>query len=165
MPQIGNGSVLQTLQDRNLLLKVAAAPGTSLPEMDRITAAASTELRTLPGVTSVGAHVGRAVSSDQLVDVNSAEVWITLAGAADYGRSLTAIRAVMHGYPACGPTCSPIRATRSRRWHRVRLTIGRPRLRTGPRHPAEQGASGAGHAVGCAAWCTGGAQEGSRRWT
>ena len=99
VPQIGNGSVLPTLQDRNLLLKVAAAPGTSLPEMDRITAAASTELRTLPGVTSVGAHVGRAVSSDQLVDVNSAEVWITLAGAADYGRSLTAIRAVMHGYP------------------------------------------------------------------
>ena len=99
VPQIGSGSVLPTLQDRNLLLKVAAAPGTSLPEMDRITAAASTELRTLPGVASVGAHVGRAVSSDQLVDVNSAEVWITLAGAADYGRSLTAIRAVMHGYP------------------------------------------------------------------
>jgi Cu/Ag efflux pump CusA len=98
VPQIGSGSLLPALQDRNLLLKVEAAPGTSLPEMNRITAAASTELRTLPGVKSVGAQVGRAVSSDQLVNVNSAEVWITLAGAADYSRSLTAIRAVMHGY-------------------------------------------------------------------
>jgi Cu/Ag efflux pump CusA len=98
VPQIGNGSLLPALQDRNLLLKVQAAPGTSLPEMDRITAAASRELRTLPGVRSVGAQVGRAVSSDQLVNVNSAEVWITLAGASDYGHSLAAIKAVMHGY-------------------------------------------------------------------
>jgi Cu/Ag efflux pump CusA len=99
VPQLGNGSLLPALQDRDLLLKVAAAPGTSLPEMDRITTAASTELRALPGVRRVGAQVGRAVSSDQLVNVNSAEVWITLAGAADYGRSLASIKAVMHGYP------------------------------------------------------------------
>jgi len=66
--------------------------------MDRITAAAGSELRSLPGVESVGAHVGRAVGSDQLVDVNSAEVWVTLDGRADYGRSKAAIRAVMRGY-------------------------------------------------------------------
>ena len=99
VPQIGGRSLLPGTADRNLLLQLHTLPGTSLPEMDRITAAASRELRTVPGVQRVGAHVGRAISSDQLVDVNSAEVWITLAPAADYAGTSRAIRAVMHGYP------------------------------------------------------------------
>jgi multidrug efflux pump subunit AcrB len=99
VPQIGGRSLLPTLQDRNLLLQLQTVPGTSLPEMDRITAAASQELRGLPGVSSVGAHVGRAISSDQLVNVNSAEIWVTLDGAADYNRSKAAIEAAVHGYP------------------------------------------------------------------
>jgi Cu/Ag efflux pump CusA len=99
IPQAGRGSLLPQLQDRNLLLRVDAAPGTSLPEMDRITAAMGNELRALPGVKTVGTHVGRAVGSDQLVDVNSAEAWVTLDDRADYGRSRAAIAAVMSGYP------------------------------------------------------------------
>ena len=98
LPQIGGRSLLPTLQDRNLLLQLRTVPGTSLPEMDRITAAASRELRTIPGVSIVGAHVGRAISSDQLVNVNSAEIWVTLDGAADYNRSKAAIQTAMHGY-------------------------------------------------------------------
>ncbi len=99
VPQIGGRSLLPALQDRNLLLQVQAVPGIALPEMDRITAAVSGQLRRLPGVTSVGAHVGRAISSDQLVGVNSAEVWIRLAGSADYARGRAAIENVVHGYP------------------------------------------------------------------
>jgi len=95
----GNSSLLPTLQDRNLLLHVQALPGTSLIEMDRITAAAGNELQTLPGVRSVGTHVGRAIGSDQLTNVNSAEVWITLDDRADYARTKAAITTVMHGYP------------------------------------------------------------------
>ena len=95
----GNSSLLPALQDRNLLLHVEAAPGTSLIEMDRITATAGNELQTLPGVKSVGTHVGRAVGSDQLTNVNSAEVWITLDDRADYARTKAAITTVMHGYP------------------------------------------------------------------
>jgi Cu/Ag efflux pump CusA len=72
IPQIGGNSLLPQLQDRNLLVHVEAVAGTSLPEMERITAAMGNEVRTLPGVQSVGTHVGRAVGSDQLVDVNSA---------------------------------------------------------------------------------------------
>jgi Cu/Ag efflux pump CusA len=100
IPQTGgNGSLLPALQDRNLLLHVEAAPGTSLIEMDRITATAGNELQTLPGVKSVGTHVGRAIGSDQLTNVNSAEVWITLDDRADYARTKAAITTVMHGYP------------------------------------------------------------------
>src|SRR5262249_10196933 len=64
VPQIGGRSLLPTLQDRNLLLQLQTVPGTSLPEMDRIAAAASRELRAMPGVSRGGAHVGRAISSD-----------------------------------------------------------------------------------------------------
>ncbi len=99
IPQAGNGSLLPALQDRNLLLRVQALPGTSLIEMDRITAAAGNELQTLPGVKSVGTHVGRAVGSDQLTNVNSAEVWITLDDRADYAGTRSAITTVMKGYP------------------------------------------------------------------
>jgi Cu/Ag efflux pump CusA len=99
IPQAGNGSLLPALQDRNLLLHVQALPSTSLIEMDRITAAAGNELQTVPGVKSVGTHVGRAIGSDQLTNVNSAEVWITLDDRADYARTTAAITTVMHGYP------------------------------------------------------------------
>jgi Cu/Ag efflux pump CusA len=100
IPQAGgNTSLLPALQDRNLLLHVEAAPGTSLIEMDRITATAGNELQTLPGVKSVGTHVGRAIGSDQLTNVNSAEVWITLDDRADYARTKAAITTAMHGYP------------------------------------------------------------------
>jgi Cu/Ag efflux pump CusA len=95
----GNSPLLPALQDRNLLLHVQSVPGTSLGEMDRITAAAGNELQTLPGVRSVGTHVGRAVGSDQLTNVNSAEVWITLDDRADYARTKAAITTVMRGYP------------------------------------------------------------------
>ena len=94
-----NSSLLPALQDRNLLLHVEAAQGTSLIEMDRITATAGNELQTLPGVKSVGTHVGRAIGSDQLTNVNSAEVWITLDDRADYAGTKAAITTVMHGYP------------------------------------------------------------------
>jgi Cu/Ag efflux pump CusA len=97
--QARQDTLLPQLQDRNLLVHVSAAPGTSLPEMERVTAAVGRDLRTVPGVQSVGSHVGRAVGSDQLVDVNSAEMWVTLTSQADYGGSRAAISAVLKGYP------------------------------------------------------------------
>ena len=116
IPQTGgNSSLLPALQDRNLLLHVQALPGTSLTEMDRMTAAAGNELQTLPGVRSVGTHVGRAIGSDQLTNVNSAEVWITLDDRADYARTKAAITTVMHGYPGLRTTWSPTPVTESAR--------------------------------------------------
>jgi len=99
VPQIGSRSLLPAPRDRNLLVQAHTLAGTSLPEMDRIVGAASREVRALPGVQDVGAHVGRAISSDQLVNVNSAEMWITLADGADYDRTRAAIQSVLRGYP------------------------------------------------------------------
>jgi Cu/Ag efflux pump CusA len=97
--QAGHGTLLPQLQDRNLLVRLSAAPGTSLPEMERVTAAVGRDLRAVPGVQSVGTHVGRAVGSDQLADVNSAEMWVTIGGQADYGGTRAAVSAVLKGYP------------------------------------------------------------------
>ena len=69
-----------------MLVRWDAAPGTSLPEMDRLTARAARELRALPGVTEIGGHVGRAVTADQIVGVNSGELWVTISPDANYGR-------------------------------------------------------------------------------
>jgi Cu/Ag efflux pump CusA len=43
--------------------------------------------------------VGRAVTADQIVGVNSGELWVSIGSDANYGRTLTSIRNVMSGYP------------------------------------------------------------------
>ena len=67
--------------------------------MHRITSRAAAELRTLPGVREVGAHVGRAITSDQVAGSGSGEMWVTMRSSADYGRTLAAVRRVTGGYP------------------------------------------------------------------
>jgi Cu/Ag efflux pump CusA len=93
------GPVLPTLQDRNVLVRVQGAPGTALPEMNRITSAVAGEMRNAPGIESAGAHVGRAITSDEIVDVNAGEIWLTVAPHADYEATLTGIRDIAAGYP------------------------------------------------------------------
>ena len=99
LTQVKSGPVLPTLQDRNMLVRLEAAPGTSLTDMSRITSAIAVELRAVPGVESAGAHVGRAISADEVVDVDPAEIWGRLAVSADYSDTLGAVKAVVHGYP------------------------------------------------------------------
>jgi Cu/Ag efflux pump CusA len=99
VPQLTTRAALPTPQDRNVLVRWQAVPGTSLTEMDRITTAASAELRHVPGVRDVGAHVGRALASDEVVDVNAGEMWVSINDSADYDATLAAVRSALHGYP------------------------------------------------------------------
>jgi Cu/Ag efflux pump CusA len=94
-----SGPVLPTLQDRNVLVRVQGVPGTSLTEMDRITSLVAAELRSAPGVESAAAHVGRAISSDEIVDVNAGEIWLTVAPDANYAETLAGVREIAGGYP------------------------------------------------------------------
>jgi len=84
-------SVIPTFKDRDVLLKLDAEPGTSNPRMTQITSDLSRELRGLDGVDNVGGHVGRAVTGDQRVDVNSSEVWVSIDSGADYDKTLASI--------------------------------------------------------------------------
>ena len=62
-PQLTQPSLVPVAHDRDLLLHVDTVPGTSLSEANRIGSLISQDLRAVPGVGTVGGHVGRAVTS------------------------------------------------------------------------------------------------------
>ncbi len=92
-------SILPSFKERNLVIHLKGAPGTSQTEMSRISGRVSQELETIPGVHNVGAHIGRAVMSDQVVNVSSAELMVSIDRAADYDKTAAAIQNVVDGYP------------------------------------------------------------------
>jgi CzcA family heavy metal efflux pump len=92
-------SLLPRFKETQVLIRWDSAPGTSLTEMNRITSLASRDLRSLPGVRNVGAHVGRAVTADQIVGVNSGEIWVGLDPSADYDATMASVKRVAAGYP------------------------------------------------------------------
>ena len=92
-------SMLPTFKERDLLVRLKAVPGMSHPEMVRLVDRVTSELRAIPGIHNVVALVGRAVFGDQAVGMNSAEVWVNIAPAADYGATVTAINTAISGYP------------------------------------------------------------------
>jgi Cu/Ag efflux pump CusA len=98
LPFLG-ASLEPSFKEPQLLIHLNAAPGTSLLEMNRIAALASRELESIPGVSNVGSHAGRAVTSDQAVNVNSAELWVSIDPAADYDATVAAVQEVIDGYP------------------------------------------------------------------
>jgi Cu/Ag efflux pump CusA len=94
-----SSSLLPTFKEEQVLIRWDGAPGTSLPEMSRITALASSELRSVPGVLDVGAHVGRAIGSDSSANANTTELWVSIDSSADYDATVASIREVVDGYP------------------------------------------------------------------
>ena len=102
-PFARHGRCSRASRTATLLVRLTAAPGTSLPEMTG-SRPRERELRAIPGVDDVGAHVGRAVTSDQVVDVNSGELWVSIDPRADYDATLARPSSVVAGYPA-RPRC------------------------------------------------------------
>ena len=74
------------MPDRTLLVQWDSMAGTSNDEVRRVAAKASDELRALPGVSGVGGHIGRAISSDQVVGNSSAELWVSITANAELQR-------------------------------------------------------------------------------
>lgn len=99
LTQLEENSLLPTLQQRDILIQADGAPGTSHPEMTRLLKRAVEDLQAVPGVMNVGGHVGRAISSDQVVDINSAEIWVRLEDSADTEKAVNSIQVVMDRYP------------------------------------------------------------------
>ncbi len=98
LPLLGQ-SLLPSFKESNVLVNWSTVPGTSHAETYRITSRVSSELRSLPGVRSVGAHVGRAVTGDQVVGINSSQIWVGIDPKADYDKTIAAIRETVAGYP------------------------------------------------------------------
>ena len=110
-PGVGR-SILPAFQERDLLITWQGSPATSRTEMTRILARAGAELRSIPGVRNVGGHVGRAITSDQVVNPDAAELWVSMADDAPYGPTLAAIEEVVAGYPGLGRAVTTYSAER-----------------------------------------------------
>ena len=110
-------------QDRNLVIHWTGALGMSLPELDRLAARTSRELAALPAVDDVAATVGRAVSSDQIVSTNSAEIWVTIKPGAAYDQ---------RGRPGAGDRRRHARGGR----HGQHLRVRQHGAASWPRRPA-----------------------------
>src|SRR5436190_7410523 len=67
--------------------------------MARITTRAADEIRAIPGVEDGGRHIGRAVTGDQIVGTNGAEMWVTMKDSANYDKTLANVNDVAHGVP------------------------------------------------------------------
>jgi Cu/Ag efflux pump CusA len=74
-------------------------PGTSHPEMVRISTRACQELRTIPGVRNCGSHIGQALLMDEVYGVYFGENWVSVDPAVDYDETLAAIQTMVDGYP------------------------------------------------------------------
>ncbi len=96
--QLGQ-SLLPSFKERDFLMHWVTKPGTSHPEMNRITIAASKELRAIPGVRNFGAHIGQALIMDEVVGVHFGENWISVDPKVDYEETLDKIQKVVDGYP------------------------------------------------------------------
>lgn len=99
MPRVDLTPTLPVLHERNLLVQLRTTSGTSLGEMQRVAGLETAALRSLPGVTDVGVHIGRAITADQAVNVNSAEIWLTLDGTTDEQATIDSVRRELAAYP------------------------------------------------------------------
>ena len=98
LPTLGQ-SMLPSFKERDFLMHWVTQPGTSHPEMVRISTRASDELRDIPGVRNFGAHIGQATNADEVVGINFGENWISVDPDADYEETLASIQGVVDGYP------------------------------------------------------------------
>jgi len=98
LPFLGQ-ELLPSFKETDFLMHWLTKPGTSHPEMYRITADASRELRAIPGVRNFGAHIGRAVSADEVVGMYFTENWVSIEPDVDYDKTVAAIQDTVDGYP------------------------------------------------------------------
>ena len=98
VPLLGQ-SLLPEFKERDFLMHWLTRPGTSHPEMVRITTLASEELRAIPGVRNFGAHIGQALLMDEVVGIDFGENWISVDPSVDYDETVARIQAVVDGYP------------------------------------------------------------------
>lgn len=92
-------SLMPGFKETDILVELQGPPGASLQAMNRITSDLMRDLRAIPGVRNTAADVGRALLTHDVMDVDSAEVWVSIDPNVDYDDVLTAMREVVRTYP------------------------------------------------------------------
>jgi CzcA family heavy metal efflux pump len=91
--------LLPSFKERDFLMHWILKPGSSHPEMWRITAESCRELLTIPGVRNCGSHIGQAVGADEPYGVYFTENWISVDPSVDYDQTLNSVQELVDGYP------------------------------------------------------------------
>jgi CzcA family heavy metal efflux pump len=86
-------------KERDFLMHWITAPGTSAPEQRRIVTQASRELRTIPGVSHFGSHIGQAFLAEEIAGSNFGENWVSVDRKADYDKTLASIQETVDAHP------------------------------------------------------------------
>lgn len=98
LPLLGQ-ELLPSFKERDFLMHWITKPGTSHPEMVRISTQACKELRTIPGVRNCGSHIGQALLMDEVYGIYFGENWVSVDPAVDYDATLASIQETVDGYP------------------------------------------------------------------
>ena len=80
-----------TFQDRNVVVRLQGQPDISSEAMSQMATDLGNKIRGLPGIGGIGATIGRAVTGDRVVNVNSSDVWVSIAPDANYNATLASI--------------------------------------------------------------------------
>lgn len=97
-PLLGQ-ELLPSFKERDFLMHWLTKPGTSHPEMVRISTLACKELRTIPGVRNCGSHIGQALLMDEVYGIYFGENWVSVDPSVDYDETLGKIQKLVDGYP------------------------------------------------------------------
>ena len=97
-PRLGQ-ELLPSFKERDFLMHWLAKPGTSHPEMVRISQIACQELLTIDGVQNCGSHIGQALLMDEVYGIYFGENWISVDPSVDYDETLHKVQAMVDGYP------------------------------------------------------------------
>ncbi len=97
-PLLGQ-ELLPSFKERDFLMHWITKPGTSRPEMFRITAESCRELMTIEGVRNCGSHIGQAKNADEPYGIYFTENWISVDPSVDYDKTLASVQEVVDGYP------------------------------------------------------------------
>jgi CzcA family heavy metal efflux pump len=98
LPRLGQ-ELLPDFKERDFLMHWLGKPGTSHPEMVRISQRACNELLTIPGVRNCGSHIGQALLMDEVYGMYFGENWVSVDPSVDYDQTLNAIQSMVDGYP------------------------------------------------------------------
>src|SRR5919198_4317241 len=97
-PLLGE-SLFPQFKERDFLTHWISYPGTSHPEEQRIVAAGSRQLRSIPGIRNFGSHIGQAMLGEEIAGVNFGENWISVDPKGDYEKTLAALEKTVAQYP------------------------------------------------------------------
>jgi Cu/Ag efflux pump CusA len=92
-------SLVPAFKDPNVMIRLEGPPGTSNVWMTQRATEVTKIVRGLPGVSGAGAHVGRAITGDRVVNVNSSDVWVSIDSDADYDKTVASLESAIREVP------------------------------------------------------------------